>query len=768
MKRIINLFAVITFAAAIFSGAFVSCDKPEEPKEDEKPVVTPGGTPDDTTATPPADTTDTPDVPDVPDTPEPEFSTPSVITFEDGQPDVPHPDVAFSVYDGREPGVIRLSEDAVSVEVTAVETNTIKFVCRPGDNVAAYVLDVYPLSFFYNNIIEGGVNLQDAREVDQLILDVLFTAGSGGYTFTPEIMGEDDYLEYEFDWSNCEYSQQDILPNAQYILAVAACYDESATSSTVTDLSLIYLESDSEELIGNPSLDLNINAGYKTYACQVIPNADCKGWYFLDTNASEVDEYLDIFGTRLLRDFLRHRSVPNDPIGVDNPDDLFVSHTFSNPDPNLDLTFCAVAVDANGTPAKDIVRKDFNLKSVPDSAEPAYCSMAVREDRLGASYFEMTAELDVNCQVMFYVILPASEAETYRNADEATRKALAAEIADGGWGIRNNNFKFDEANGVPTGGKWTANTQEIDMQPNTEYVAVYIGRNFYQELSDLYFSEPFTTKPLVTDRPEDCLADCTLEFTNVGRANATFNFTYDADNCTIYKFACIEYNDPDFTYSYSYETREEWLRHLYDAVDGENKKVIVNTWYTNYKGFDSYTMFDMPVGKKTAYAYVAEDINGVVSEVKFASFTTTAPQPGPNPQMSIQTTYNPDQRNWTVQYVTGDDTAGFNYITFDATSYPEMINDDILAGSSDYRAYLLYNGWLEYVVTYGLQSNFDKVTVTTDPDVLNLVTCVGFGQNEDGTEAISQLYYYILTPDGKKYILSDLYPGYTSDPMIGK
>ncbi|MBR0337045.1 MAG: hypothetical protein IIX22_01350 [Ruminococcus sp.] len=42
------------------------------------------------------------------------------------------------------------SEDGVSVEVTDLTETNFTFVCRPGENVASYRVDVYPLAILYN------------------------------------------------------------------------------------------------------------------------------------------------------------------------------------------------------------------------------------------------------------------------------------------------------------------------------------------------------------------------------------------------------------------------------------------------------------------------------------------------------------------------------------------------------------------------------------------------------------------------------------------
>ena len=67
----------------------------------------------------------------------------------------------------------------------------------------------------------------------------------------------------------------------------------------------------------------------------------------------------------------------------------------------------------------------------------------------------MNAKLSKACAALFFNIIPKSEAENLKNADEATRLEYAVQLRDGGWGIANKNFAFDEAAGKATGKEYT-------------------------------------------------------------------------------------------------------------------------------------------------------------------------------------------------------------------------------------------------------------------------------------------------------------------------
>ena len=93
-----------------------------------------------------------------------------------GEYPVPHPEIPMTIFNMD----VKSSPDGVSVEVIDVTETNFKFVCRPGENVASYRVDVYPLAILYNYMLEEGGVGASAQKVEKIIVSHLFnTSGSG-------------------------------------------------------------------------------------------------------------------------------------------------------------------------------------------------------------------------------------------------------------------------------------------------------------------------------------------------------------------------------------------------------------------------------------------------------------------------------------------------------------------------------------------------------------------------------------------------------------
>ena len=76
--------------------------------------------------------------------------------------------------------------------------------------------------------------------------------------------------------------------------------------------------------------------------------------------------------------------------------------------------------------------------------------------------------------------------------------------------------------------------------PETEYVIVYTAVNPYGDIAPVQFSEPFKTKALVTDAPEQCAADINLEMTTLGVDGIKTDFTFNPDKLAQFHFTFIQ------------------------------------------------------------------------------------------------------------------------------------------------------------------------------------------------------------------------------------
>lgn len=257
------------------------------------------------------------------------------------------------------------SEVGVSIEVTKVEDQNFVFELRPGPLVQSFKFDVYPMAQLYNNLLNdktfGNLSESASWAVNERIREYLFNeGGSGGYALSiNDFEDADDFLQVEFDWMNTPYAAASAIaiPDCGYLIAVVASTEENISSVTQEDLTLCYVHTTSQPLIGDPQCEIEVNTGYTQFGVQHYLNADAAAVYFFGYLSSEIDAYIDAFGDTMFRDFIRTRvtspSVANDP---NNPESLYYSVKYGDgADPTVMSTTCAVAVDANLTPQEVIV-----------------------------------------------------------------------------------------------------------------------------------------------------------------------------------------------------------------------------------------------------------------------------------------------------------------------------------------------------------------------------------------------------------------------------
>lgn len=713
----------------------------------------------------------------IPESPWPSEVAPSDTIYIEGEYQVPHPLIPLAIYDTK----VENTADGLSVEVTEVTENNFRFRCKPGPNVASYRVDVYPLAILYNFMLEEGGVGATAQEVEEIIVSHLFnTTGSGGFAFDEATHGE-DYFDMEFDWANTSYAQQSIVPGAQYIIAVGACYDESASEAALTDVKLVYLETPKKTVVGSPFVDISVYTTYVGARVTNTPNADAKGVYYYCTDATAIDQYEDMFGTRLLRDFVRHGYVPNDPVDANDTENLtYQLGPWSNVDPEHVFTAIAFGCDANLTPSDSYARKDFTLEEKPEERADAVMTYELG-NILGASYLELAVTLGKECRNGYHLLLPMDEssydgyyrpAREYIDGSDELRLELRDMIADAGFAIHNNNFSFDKESQQPSGSEFkTVWTEYANIRPDTEYVVAYCGQNAFNEYTEIFFSEPFRTKPRVTDRPEDCKANAVLSFTDITPSGARFVLKYDPDNTANVWFINVSMNDelPPYGVPGESDSREVWVDWFFGPGDHQ---MYMNQWWRSPSGEDSFAYSGFEPRSKFRYAYVAEDLDGVLSEVKFAEYTTGGQVPGPDPTVNLIPTYNEEDGTWSVLFETVQDVATFKYLVQcddENALYLHALPKEP-GGESEMRAFEFYDHWFNKVgdPNYGglnASTGYLGSPVTSLPDHAgqdHLAACVAFGENEDGTQSISKLFYWILPGDGSEpRKLSWYFPGYT-------
>ncbi|MBE6231128.1 MAG: hypothetical protein E7117_02025 [Bacteroidales bacterium] len=726
---------------SVLSAAFVffACSRPEVPENGGEEVAGP--------------------VVDYPDT----------ILVEGDYP-VPHPRIPMLVHDGK----YNASADGVSVEVTEVEDKNITFVCRPGSNIESYAVNVYPLSLLYNMLMDNGALDTDVATVEDLILQIMFGSSLSGYAFNKESL-DASWDEMEFDWMNTEYSAYlGIVPDAQYIIAVAASYDDVPGMTNVGELTLVYVESGSQELVGDPKVDIQVLTGYTAFRVNHFPNSDCAGFYYFGTDTYQVEEYVEIFGDRMFRDFIRHCSSPNIPVDAAATDQHSYKYEFPGlPDPDHSFITVAVAVDVNGTPEKGYGKEIFTVKATPGDADPAELSYGIKE--VGASYAIYEMNLEASCEVGFHRVMTRHQADSIKNdCSPEQQEAFAKALSKGGWATVNENYGMDPDAGLLTGSSFVSTMTDISLEPETEYVIVYVGRNYYMSISDLHFSEPFTTKARVLDAPQSCLADFKFSFSDATRTSVTFDFQYDPFNTAKFYFIANEYIE--FAYDpwlpAKDASHEEWMHFFFgkwpddfdvSGVSAENLEKgdprLIMVWEADDpSGHEVYNLPGFGPGEYVEYALVAEDKNGVVSEVLFADVTTTEVIPGPDPQVHLDYVFDSALSVWTVTIKAGKDTGKMRYVVSDDSAF--ALNYFLSETNYNYyRDKEYYQKWYTYVSQQGLPTDSESIVIHTEPGQNCVAGVVGFGM--DGIEeVITPLNYIVLTADGRALKISDIFPNY--------
>ena len=514
---------------------------------------------------------------------------------------------------------------------------------------------------------------------------------------------------------------------------------------------------------GNPYIGVESLVGHTAFIVKYYPNEDCRYFYHWIWSTDEIAEYIDLFGERMMRDFCRVAGGPYDAIDETN---LAVKRTTDI----RNNTAVVVEADANMVPT-GLIRHDFKLLEKPTSEEFKPEVTIEAGTRMSATMTYITVKMEKSCENCYYRVYKKEAADLLKNGSDAEKAAEAQSLAAEGWGVANPNFDYDSDFQQLTGDSFTTDDEtKLELEPQTEYVIVYVGQNRFDELSELKFSDPFKTKKLVRDTPEACAGDMELTFTEISRWGARYNFSYNFSQIMCYRFQIVspfEMDDPTTTDDDAYirpphfadgtldrENRDAWLEFLIDAyTEGPaGKRPIANLWTAEPSGYDSLADFDYESGVEYVIAYCAEDVNGVVGPVKFASFTTTKPVPGPNPVVQFEgMAYDPATGIVSGTVVANNDSKTLRYFIIDSNSgdiygacgLPYLTN---VCGRYTYEAYL--NLWKLHLMESGLSSAAEYATISqrVDPSsenpVLFAALSVGEANGEDVySPVIAKIFY---------------------------
>lgn len=645
-------------------------------------------------------------------------------------------------------------DNGVSVNVSSVTEDNIVFNIVPGAAVKSYRVDIYPKAMLYNFLLnEKCVGAESEVCEDKVIKLLTTTSGACSYVFNSS---SDDFAAKEFDWANTTYTDVTLVPDCDYFILALACYDTEGNNPA--SLSIAHVVTDKKELVGDPQIGIETEVGYRAFIVRYHPNEDCKYFHHWIWSTEEIGEFIDLFGEKMMADFCRTSSYT--PMDASVEDNLAVKRSFDVSSEIIkENTAVAVALDANMTPSAYIVRSDFSLLDIPEGEfEPKATITA--GSRLGATIAYLDVAMEKNCMSCFYRFYKKEEADALKAANEDAKKAEALSLAAEGWGVANVRFSIDTELGVLTGDSYTSSEYQMELSPDTEYVVAYVAKNYFAQLSDLCFSEPFRTKPLVRNNPEACEAEIELTLTNVSRWGFDYNFKYNYDKTACYRFQLVypyDEDDPNTTeddemirpphYINDAEDREKWMTFFYDtyAQTPIGPQIVVNVWNSEKSGFDGYSMYGYESGITYVIAYCAEDLNGVVGPVKYAYATTLKAEPGPNPSVTIEDLkYDEEQGEITGRFVANKDTKTIKYFgvtSSDATLFSSCALNDLVNGTRrDYNAYMTL--WESQLIQLGLSTSAESVAIGIAAQKYSetpiLVAAVAIGE-ENGVDCYSPI-----------------------------
>lgn len=658
----------------------------------------------------------------------------------------------------------------VEIEVTSVEEKDFKFVCRPGELVQSYRLDVFPLCRLYNSLLEtclGGDATRKAEwdEIEEAILSFVFNStGSGGFIMSPSTQGN-EYAEYEYDWMNTQYAQAKVVPHSEYVIVAVGCFDADGTEAA--EMTICYVATPGKELVGDPHIDIDVQAGYRSFIVNNIPNDDCHYMYYWCSNEDDLMPYINGYGAKQYIDFMRHTlydAIPaSEPADPANDPRSYYQNFGQSANSDFAIMATAIALDQNETPAKEFDSEVFNLKPIPE-LEEGNAVVTIDPTRIAAHLFWYEVTIDANAHSMLMKIMTEEQAEMYKDADEATLRALALEINDDGWGVNNRNYSVD-ANGNPNGKSYTTSSYWLSgpsmggLQPGETYVMAYIARNAATELSTPKFTESFTMDKVTKDNPEACKSNAKLILSSNDRQK--LNFSFENDDIENTAAVYFQYIEPVYEESgqpsrdADRETFVEWL--VYDT--------FTNFWPSEPNiGCGTYTAIMEP-GTKFVYAYVVEDWDGVLGEVQFAEASTLEVVGGETPEVMINTeikdgvcyvTFTANEDTERMKYMTGDDTMAALGLTL-------LGDEDEMSGEE------MYTTWMLYCAEYGLQTT--SISTSTPMELRGtagspqVALALAYGRDADGREVTSDLAYVIYDGGSEVKTLGDYYTSYSGKAM---
>ncbi len=675
------------------------------------------------------------------------------------------------------------SDVGVTIQVTKVEDNNFVFELRPGAMVQSFKLDVYPLSNLYNYFLNfknsGNLETGDPVAVNECIREFLFTEGSGGYAFSIlDFENPEDFLQIEYDWMNTPYAAASAIaiPDCGYLIAVVASADTDISSSNQEELTLCYVHTTSQPLVGDPQVEIEVNTGYTAFGVMHHLNADAAAVYYFGGLASEVDEYVDTFGDQLYRDFMR--TLYSAPVYADDEMGLSYSKNYGiEADASVKSATTAVAIDVNMTPQEGYARQDFSLKEIPGDLVVGSPKVTIIPERVAAAYFEFIAEMPKEIGTIFWSIYTSEEKEALENGSAIDKMREIVRLFNEGYGGYNPNFVWNED--APDGEKATGAAGKLLFdcggQPGSTYYIGYVGRDGYMQPSELLWSEPVTLDQRNLTSPDNCkVKDLKLWLDNPTRTSFTQNITYDPNTVSMVYVQYIPYminvsKDKEVEewkpwreyMNMSEESSwEEWVDLIFNVTGQKaelNQLININQWPVVPSGSDPWTWTGMEPGVEYTVFLCAEDFDGNISRMHFDKIVTREVQVGPDPTVNLSLKTGAD--GWEVVFAMDHDVEYFKYCMTDNAA--DLNIPGINAGHLNNIAEsgIEYETWrdaiYEWVAELGMDTKYESVSLPQQSDAVHVAAALGVGKDADGNPCYKMSH--LIIKDGKARTLEEIF-----------
>lgn len=676
------------------------------------------------------------------------------------------------------------SKVGVTIEVTKVEDQNFVFEFRPGAMVKSFRFDVYPMAQLYNSLLNdrnaGTLEGTDAIDMEEHIRKYIFNnSGNSGYEISiKDFDNTEDFYQMEIDWMSTAYANSSAIavPDCGYMIVAVGGTEASLSEENQEQITLCYVHTTSQPLIGDPQVEIEVTTGYRAFGVQHYPNSDAAGIYFFGGLTDEIDEYIDIFGDTLFRDFMRTRVTAPSVYNPDEEGSCFYSFDYGQAaDHNILSTTCAVAVDANLTPQKDYSRSDFHLEEIPEEQEIVVPAISIIEHRVAAAYFEFYVEMPKECNTIFYRLYTTRQMEALRDGSSTDRKLEAIDLVYNGYGCHNPNFSWDKD--APEGSEAVGSSAKVKLEyyggiiPGETYYLGFTGRNGYGTAGPLTFSAPINLMERNLTSPDECkVADLKLWLSDPGRTSFKANITYDPSTVSmVYVQYMTAKNNPGLTTESSWK---EWIDFIFTSTTTgtgsyESSNIDVNAWPTLPSGSDPFVWTGMEPDTEYTVFLCAEDFDGNISQMHFDTIRTSEVQVGPDPTMNLSLVpYDGDSYDWTVNYEIDHDVEYFLFCLTRGTDHlsafiPGLNQGHLnnIAGSG-----IDYETWWNAIYSWvagGFENNGGGMRADSDTsqdwkgDDVVITACIAVGRDELGDPVYKM--YHLICQDGKAQTLEEIF-----------